>query len=216
MTVAKKIPKHTTPLISQILELGGTCSINGLSKEKFKLLASLNPELQMEREKNGKINIMAPVKGGSGIRENRLNYRLRHWREKNDKGECFSPSTGFDLPSGAVKSPDAAWLSAEKMNSLTEEQIEDEYIPAVPDFIVEIRSKTDRLSKLKQKMEKTWMANGVRLGWLIDPYKEKAYIYRLDGSKEVLEGFDRKLSGEDVLEGFELDLREFKVLKKKK
>ena len=215
MTVAS-IPKQTTPLISRILELGGTCTINGLSKEQFKLLSSLNPDLQMEREKNGKINIMAPVKGGSGIRENKLNYRVRHWQIKNDIGECFSPSTGFDLPNSAVKCPDAAWLSTEKMDTLTDEQIEDEFIPAVPDFIVELRSKTDRISKLKQKMEKTWIANGVRLGWLLDPYKEKAYIYRLDGSKEIVEGFDRKLSGEDVLKGFELDLREFKLRKKKK
>lgn len=215
MTVAA-FPKQTSPLITQIFDLGGTCTIEGLNKSQFKLLAARYPELQMEREKNGKINIMAPVKGGSGIRENKLNYRVRHWRMEQDIGETFSPSTGFELPSGAVKSPDAAWISQEKMDLLTAEQIEDEFIPAVPDFIVELRSKSDKISKLKQKMEKTWIANGVRLGWLIDPYKEKAYIYRMDGSIEILEGFDRKLSGETVLKGFKLDLREFKLLKKKK
>ncbi len=215
MTVAR-ISKQVAPLYAQIFELGGSFTVEGLSKSQFKLLASSFPDLQMEREKNGKINIMAPVKGGSGIRENKLNYRVRHWQMENNQGETFSPSTGFELPSGAVKSPDASWVSQEKMDSLTEEQIEDEFIPAVPDFIVELRSKSDKISKLKRKMEKTWMVNGVRLGWLIDPFKEKTYIYRIDGSKETLEGFDRKLSGEDVLGGFELDLKEFKLLKKKK
>lgn len=215
MTVAR-ISKQVAPLYAQILELGGSFTVEGLSKSQFKLLASLYPELQMEREKNGKINIMAPVKGGSGIRENKLNYRVRHWRMENNGGETFSPSTGFELPNGAVKSPDTAWVSSEKMDLLTEEQIEDEYIQAVPDFVVELRSKSDKIAKLKRKMEKTWIANGVRLGWLLDPYKERAYIYRIDGSKEVLEGFNRKLSGENILDGFELDLKEFKLLKKKK
>lgn len=200
-------------LFQEIFDFGGSCTIEGLSKEQFKRIAMLYPELQMERDQNGNINLMAPIKGGSGIRENKLNRRIGNWCEKHAGGETFSPSTGFDLPDGATKSPDAAWVSQEKMDSLTGEQIENEFIPVVPDFIVELRSKSDRLKKVKEKMEQTWIANGVKLAWLIDPYKEKAYIYRADGSKETITSFDKKLSGENILEGFELDLSEFRIYK---
>ena len=200
-------------LFQEIFDLGGACTIEGLSKEQFKHLAMLYPELQMERNKNGNINLMAPIKGGSGIRENKLNRRIGNWCEKYVGGETFSPSTGFDLPDGSTKSPDASWVNQEKMDSLTGEQIENEFIPVVPDFIVELRSKSDRLKKVKEKMEKSWIANGVKLAWLIDPYKEKAYIYRIDGSIETITDFNQKLSGENVLAGFELDLSEFRVLK---
>jgi len=213
MTVGTKFA--SPPLLDQIFQLGGSCMVVGLSKKQFKELTALYPELQMEREKNGKINIMSPVKGGSGLREATLNYRVRHWQMEQQNGATFSPSTGFNLPDGSTKSPDVSWLSSEKMDSLTADEIENQYIPAVPDFVVELRSKSDKLATVKRKMEKTWIANGVRLAWLIDPFKEKAYIYRIDGTKETIEGFEKKLSGEDVLEGFELDLSEFKVFTKK-
>ncbi|MFK7979919.1 MAG: Uma2 family endonuclease [Saprospiraceae bacterium] len=200
-------------LFQEIFDLGGACTIEGLSKEQFKHLSMLYPELQMERNQNGNINIMAPIKGGSGIREDILSFRVRQWRMLAKKGESFSPTTGFDLPNGSTRSPDASWVNQDKMDSLTGEQIENEFIPVVPDFIVELRSKSDRLKKVKEKMEKSWIANGVKLAWLIDPYKEKAYIYRIDGSVETVADFNQKLSGENILAGFELDLSEFRVLK---
>lgn len=200
-------------LFQEIFDLGGACTIEGLSKEQFKHLSMLYPELQMERNQNGNINIMAPIKGGSGIREDILSFRVRQWRMLAKKGESFSPTTGFDLPNGSTRSPDASWVNQDKMDSLTGEQIENEFIPVVPDFIVELRSKSDRLKKVKEKMEKSWIANGVKLAWLIDPYKEKAYIYRIDGSVETVTDFNQKLSGENILAGFELDLSEFRVLK---
>ena len=213
MTIATKF--SVPPLLDQLFQLGGSITVDGLSKKQFIELTTLYPELQMEREKNGKINIMSPVKGGSGIRESTLNYRVKHWQMEQQNGITFSPSTGFNLPDGSTKSPDVSWLSSEKIEALTADEIENQYIPTVPDFVVELRSKSDKISAVKKKMEKTWIANGVRLAWLIDPFKEKAYIYRIDGTKEIVAGFDNKLSGEDVLEGFELDLLEFKVFKKK-
>ena len=213
MTAVSTINRLT--LFQEIFDLGGVCTIEGLSKEHFKHIAILYPELQMERDSNGNIHIMAPIKGGSGIRENILSFRVRQWRMLTNKGESFSPTTGFDLPDGSTKSPDASWVNQEKMASLTGEQIENEFIPIVPDFIVELRSKSDRLKKVKEKMEKVWIANGVKLGWLIDPYQEKAYIYRLDGSIEIITDFSQKLSGEDVLVDFELALAEFRVLSNK-
>ncbi len=213
MTVATKF--MPPPLLEQLFQLAGSITVDGLSTKQFKELTALYPELQMERSKNGKINIMSPVKGGSGIREVKLSRRIGNWCEEHVGGEVFSPSTGFDLPDGSTKSPDVSWLSAEKMDALSADEIENQYIPTVPDFIVELRSKSDKLTVVKRKMEKTWIANGVQLAWLIDPYKEKVYIYRADGSIDIVTGFDNKLSGESVLQGFVLDLSEFKVFKKK-
>ncbi|MCB0582062.1 MAG: Uma2 family endonuclease [Phaeodactylibacter sp.] len=200
--------------IQEIVELGGEVIVKGLSKQQFCKLAEHYPELLMEREKNGTIYIMTPVKGGSGFRESKLSYYLTDWAVKEGRGMVFSPSTGFDLPDGATKSPDVAWVSSEKMAQLRPEQVEEEFIPAVPDFVAELRSKSDRLKKLQKKMKETWIKNGVRLAWLIDPYEEKAYIYRADGSREAVAGFDRQLSGEEVLPGFVLALSEFRLLGK--
>lgn len=208
-------PKTSSPF-QDILELGGEVKVKGLTRQHFIDLASKYPELQMERESNGNITIMAPVKGGGGIRESRFNRRVGNWCEKHLGGETFSSSGGFDLPNGAIKCPDVAWVSEEKMSQLDMDKAEEEFLPLVPDFVVEIRSKTDRLPPLKNKMQKTWIANGVRLAWLIDPYQEKAHVYRIDGSKEIIEGFDKQLSGEDVLPGFVLELNEFRLLGKRK
>ncbi len=175
-----------------------------LTKAEFVALTERYPDLGMEREKDGTTTIMSPVKKGSGRREFNLNGLFFMWHYNSQLGEFFSPSTGFDLPDGTTKSPDIAWISSERSSPGEEE----EFVKTVPDFIVEVRSSTDRLKKLKTKMLKSWMANGVRLAWLLDPYEEKAYIYRTGNTEpEVIEGFaGKKLSGEDLLPGFELPL----------
>lgn len=198
--------------IQEITEWGGEVLVKGLRKDQFYQLTARHPELLMEREKNGDIRIMTPVKGGSGLRENNLSYYLMDWCKKQKQGMAFSPSTGFDLPDGSIKSPDASWISEEKMAQLSPEKIENEYIKVVPDFVVELRSESDSIVKLRNKMSDTWIANGVRLGWLMDPYEEKVHIYREDGSIEIVSGFDKRLSGETVLPGFNLELSEFKLL----
>lgn len=200
--------------IQEIVEFGGEVVVKGLSKQQFLQLSEHHPGLLMEREKNGDICIMTPVKGGSGFRENNLSYYLTDWAKKHEQGMVFSPSTGFDLPDGSVKSPDVAWISNEKVAHLQSQQIEEEFISIVPDFVAELRSKSDKLKKLQKKMKETWIKNGVRLAWLIDPYEEKAYIYRASGSKETRTGFDQELSGEDVLPGFALGLSQFRLLGK--
>lgn len=205
----------TKSVFQEIAELGGEMIVRGLTKKHFFQLTARYPELLMEREKNGNIVIMAPVLGGSGSRENDLSYYLTDWSKKQKLGMVFSPSTGFDLPDGSTKSPDIAWLSDERLAPLSSEQIENAFIPIAPDFVAEIRSRTDALKKLKTKMAETWIANGVRLAWLIDPYQEKAYIYRTDGSVEVVTDFDGQLSGENVLPGFSLELSTFRLLGKK-
>jgi len=204
----------TESTIHEIIGWGGEILVRGLSREQFFQLASHHPELRMERESNGNILIMTPVKGGSGFRENNLAYYLTDWCKRRQSGMVFSPSTGFDLPDGSIKSPDVAWISQEKLAQLTPEQLEEEFVKVVPDFIVELRSQSDPLAKLQDKIATTWIVNGVRLAWLIDPYGERVYVYRPEGGPEVIDGFDRDISGENVLPGFRMGLQEFKLLNK--
>jgi len=178
-----------------------------LSIEEFTVLAVQYPDLQMEREKTGKTTIMSPVKRKSGNFEFLLSYYLGKWMAEKGGGEAFSPSTGILLPSGEIKCPDLAWVSGEKLKT---EIDKDGWLTTIPDFVAEIRSKSDNISKLKKKMEKVWMANGVQLGWLIDPYTETAFIYRSGKEVEKITGFaDMILRGEEVMIGMELPLEKF-------
>lgn len=178
MSTTTAIPANQNFPFPEVIEFGGELVVRGMTKEQFIQFADLYSDLRMEREKNGDIIVMPPVFGGTGIRENRFCTRVSNWRHLVEDGEVFSPNAGFDLPDGATKSPDVAWVSSEKMATLSSDQIENEFIPVVPDFIGEVRSKSDRLKRLQGKMLNTWVANGVRLGWLIDPYNEKVYVYR--------------------------------------
>ncbi len=179
-----------------------------LSIEEFTALAMRYPDLQMEREKTGKTTIMSPVKRKSGNFEFLLSYYLGKWMAEQGSGEAFSPSTGILLPSGEIKSPDIAWVPDEKLQTLEEDK--DDWLKVIPDFIAEIRSSTDKISNLKKKMEKVWMANGVQLGWLIDPYTQTAFIYRQGKEVEKISGFTGKtLNGEEVMVGMELPLEKF-------
>jgi len=183
-----------------------------LSMEEFVEMTKKYPDLLMERDKNGKTTIMSPVKRKSGNFEFWLTYYIGKWIEEKEQGEAFSPSTGIQLPSGAIKSPDFAWISEEKLKTEIEE--EDGFLKIVPNFIAEIRSSTDRLAVLKKKMTDSWMANGVELGWLIDPYNEKVYIYRAGKETEIIEGFEsKKLSGENVMPGMAVPLKKFSAKK---
>jgi Uma2 family endonuclease len=181
-----------------------------ISKESFVELAERYPKLRIEREPNGIITLMSPVKKGSSRRENSLNFLLNLWNFHNSHGEVYGPNGTYDLPNGATKMPDASWISPERLENQPEE--EEEYIQVVPDFVAEIRSSSDNLAKLKEKMTDSWIANGVRLAWLIDPYEEKAYIYRSGTHEpEIVENFtNNTLSGETVLPGFTLPLNTMK------
>jgi Uma2 family endonuclease len=209
--VAELLEQETLSLEDAVIRLGAITFDEPMSKEQFTLLAERFPDLRMEREADGKTLIMSPVKRGSGKREPKLGGFLFMWHSQHGLGELHGPSSGFDLPDGSTKSPDAAWISEERLRNIPDD--EEIFVPVVPDFVAEFRSATDRLKKSQKKMTDTWMANGVRLAWLIDPYEEKAYVYRQGREVEILEGFDgKKLSGEDVLPGFELPLE---VMKRK-
>ena len=202
--------KKTLTLEDLVLQFGAVEFQNPLSRESFLAFAERYPDLPMERDKNGITTIMSPVRRGSGKRESTLVALLGIWNYANRLGELHGPSSGFDLPDGAFRQPDAAWISKDRL-AKSKDSDEESFITVVPDFIAEIRSGTDRLKKLQTKMTDVWIANGVRLAWLIDPYEEKVYIYRPGREVETVEGFaKKKLSGEDVLPGFELPLDEMR------
>ena len=175
-----------------------------MSREEFIALSDRFPEWQMERDQSGKTIIMTPVKKGSGKNEITVSGYLFIWYLKHKSGEIFSPSTGIELPDGSIRCPDCAWVSGERLATVPESSDED-FLKVVPDFIVEVQSYDPK--RLQDKMTQTWMANGVRLGWLIDPYEETVNIYRSGKFVEVVNGFQgRVLSGEDVMPGMELPL----------
>lgn len=180
---------------------------NPMSREEFTSMAERYPDLPMEREKDGTVTIMSPVKRGTSKRESTLIGLLFMWNYQYGHGELHSPSGGFNLPDGAIKSPDAAWISPERLAAADDDDDDEHFINIIPDFVVEVRSGSDRLKKLQKKMTDTWLANGVLLAWLIDPYEEKAYIYQPGHAVETIEGFkDKLLSGDPVLPGFEFPL----------
>ncbi len=175
-----------------------------LTDEQFFQLCQHNPELRFERTAKGELVIMSPTGGETGKRNLSLSGQLWNWSEQDGSGVGFDSSTGFKLPNGADRSPDAAWITNDRWNALTPEQ-KSKFPPIAPDFVIELRSKTDSLETLEAKMQE-YLENGVRLGWLLDPQTPQAKIYRPGRSIETLLS-PTILSGEDVLPGFVLNLR---------
>jgi Uma2 family endonuclease len=174
-----------------------------LTDEQFYEICQNNRDLKFERNANGELIIMAPIGGESGRHEADLITDLNIWNRQTNLGVVLSSSTGFKLPNGADRSPDAAWVQLERWESLTPEQRR-KYPPLCPDFVIELRSETDSLSVLQKKMQE-YISNGTRLGWLIDPRNRRVEIYRPHRAVEILES-PTSLSGEDVLPGFILQL----------
>ncbi len=176
-----------------------------MTDEEFEAFCLRNPKLRIEQDKHGNIIVMSPASYASGNQEGEVLSDLGMWNRKTKLGKTFSPSTMFILPDDEKRMPDAAWITLKKHKQLSSKE-KQSLARIVPDFIVEVRSPSDVLKNLKEKMSKVWIANGVRLAWLIDPLDEVCWVYRQDGSVEKVSGFDKKLSGEDVLPGFEFDL----------
>ncbi|RYE12879.1 MAG: Uma2 family endonuclease [Sphingobacteriaceae bacterium] len=172
-----------------------------MTDEEFYHFCEQNKHTPIERDKNHQILFMPPVTSEFSKRNGRLNGYLFIWNLKFQLGRLFDSSSGFYLPDGSMKSPDAAWVSHERWNALSEDKRKG-FAYIAPDFIVELASPSDSLAQLKNKMEE-WQRNGVQLGWLIDTKTETVFIYRADGTISKTEGFDSTLSGEVVLPGFE-------------
>jgi Uma2 family endonuclease len=177
-----------------------------LSDEELYELSLVNRDLRLERSADGEIIIMPPTGGESGRRNADLGIQLGNWAKRDGSGVVFDSSTGFVLPNGAERSPDAAWIRRERWDALSPEQRE-RFPPLCPDFVIELRSPTDSLPELCAKMEE-YRQCGAQLGWLIDPFERRVYVYRPSAGVLTLDE-PETLSAEPVLPGFALDLSEF-------
>ena len=164
----------------------------------------LNRELRIERDANGTLALMAPVGGRSSSRNLELCRQLGNWAEADGSGVAFDSSVGFILPNGAMRSPDAAWLRRARWDALEDDNRE-KFVPLCPEFVVELRSPSDRLAALQRRM-RDFVRNGAQLGWLVDSMRRSVHVYRPGQPVQTLVAPER-LSGEPVLPGFVLELQ---------
>ena len=179
----------------------------GLTDEQFYQLCLANEEWRLELTAQGELIIMPPTGGESGIRNADLTTDLNLWNRQTRLGKVFDSSTEFRLPNGAYRSPDASWVKLERWETLPHKDRK-RFPPLCPDFVIELRSETDSLNELRVKMRE-YRDNGAILGWLIDPQTPSVEIYRPNQEVETLNfSFNEspRLSGEEVLPGFILDL----------
>ncbi|HLM02728.1 MAG TPA: Uma2 family endonuclease [Pyrinomonadaceae bacterium] len=176
-----------------------------VSEDEFFDFCQRHKDLRIERESNGEIVIMPPTFSETGGKNFSIAVKFGIWAEKDASGKGFDSSSGFTLPNGAIRSPDLSWIKLERWNALTKKQRR-KFARICPDFVVELRSESDSLPKLKAKMEE-YIENGASLGWLIDPLERKVYVYRAEKEVEIL-GNPVEVSGEPFLQGFVLNLRE--------
>jgi Uma2 family endonuclease len=178
-------------------------SITTLTHDQFRELCRENRDLRLELTAIGELIVMPPTGWESGNRNIEIAAQLQNWSKNNKTGMAFDSSTGFILPSGAIRSPDAAWVAIERLTTLNPNP--EGFLPLAPDFVVELRSASDRLKPLQDKMQE-YIDNGVRLGWLINPQDQAVVVYRKGREIEELI-LPSSLTGEDVLVGFILDLK---------
>jgi Uma2 family endonuclease len=175
-----------------------------VSERAFWRLCQANPDLRLERDSDGNLIVMPPAGMDSSQRNMSIGAQLWYWNQRSGLGIAFDSSAGFTLPNTAIRGPDATWMTRERWDALPQQERE-KFAHTCPDFVVELRSKTDVMSKLRKKMEE-YISQGVRLGWLIDPEGGTVEIYRPGRPAETLEK-PVSLSGEDVLPGFVLELK---------
>ncbi len=175
-----------------------------LTEEQFALLCQENRDLRFELTAQQELVIMPPTGSETGWRNGILTHHLVAWARIDGTGLAFDSSAGFTLPNGAIRSPDASWVKQDRWSPLTQAQ-RVKFAPLCPDFVVELRSPTDTLSDLHEKLQE-YMANGARLGWLIDPLEKRVYVYRPSQPVEVLDD-PAILSGDPVLPRFILPVR---------
>ena len=178
-------------------------SVIDMTDEQFFQLCQKNQDLRFERNAKGDLIIMSLTGGETGNRNFEIYLDLGIWNRRRKLGVAFDSSTGFKLPNGANRSPDASWIPIEKWNNLTPEQ-RTKFLPLCPDFLIELMSPSDSLSNTREKM-KEYLKNGMQLGWLINPKNRQVEIYRAGKDVEILDS-PETLSGEDVLPGYILDM----------
>ncbi len=189
-----------TEVIPLVLQMRPALEMND---EQFFEFCQLNRDLRIERTLDGKLIVMPPTGGVTGNRNFDLIVQFGAWVKQDGTGIGFGSSTGFKLPNGADRSPDVSWLRLSRWNTLSPEQ-QEKFIPLCPDFVIELRSSSDRLQPLKDKIQE-YIDNGALLGWLIDRKNRCVYIYRSGMEVEQLDN-PSALSGDPVLPGLTLNL----------
>lgn len=174
-----------------------------LTDDEFYAFCQANRHLRLERDETGQIIFQMPTNTRTGLQNADLILEIGLWNRKAKTGLVADSSAGFTLPDTSVRAPDVSWISHARWNALSDEE-QDKFAQICPDFVIELMSDKDEKYTLPAKMEK-YLQNGVRLGWVIDPFKQQTTIYRPHTEPEI-EPFAEMLTGEDVLTGFELRL----------
>lgn len=182
--------------------------IERMTDEEFFYFCQDNKDFKFERTSEGQIILMSPTGFITGDRNRSIIKQISNWNDQYKLGRAVDSDTGFYLSNGAMRNPDSAWVSNERLKNISAAELEG-FPHLCPDFIVELKSASDRIQDLKIKMNE-WMDNGCRLGWLIDADEEMVYVY-LNSQQTIHKGFDNPLSGEPVLPGFNLLLSELRV-----
>jgi Uma2 family endonuclease len=172
-----------------------------MSDEELMRFCAANDALRVERDANGEILVMTPAGGRTGKKNSDLIIDLGIWARADGRGFVFESNTGFTLPDGSMRSPDAAWIERTRWDALSEED-QERYSPICPDFIIELRSQSDSLPELEEKMEQ-WIANGAKLAWLIDPERQVVAVYR-PGDQPEVHHHPTSVQGSGPVAGFEL------------
>ena len=188
----KEIVIHFSPILKK------------MGEEGFFDFCMLNKDINLELTSEGDLIIMPPTGGKTGRRNSELNFAVAGWAKKDGAGQSFDSSTMFSLPNGAKRSPDSSWVKNERWDALSDEE-QEQFPPLCPDFVVELRSPSDSIKMLQEKMEE-YIENGAQLGWLLDPFERNVYVYRPQAEVEILED-PEAVSGEPLLRGFTLDVR---------
>lgn len=177
-----------------------------MTDKAFYNFCQSNKDFRFEMDKRGNLIIMPPTFLETSRKNADINVQLGIWARKDKTGIAFESDGMFTLPNGAKRAPDAFWILKERYFALSQEEREEKFARICPDFVLELRSKSDNLRKLQNKMRE-YMENGARLGWLVDPYEKRVHVYRADKTVEVFDN-PKTVSGEDVLKDFEMDLTE--------
>jgi len=176
-----------------------------MTDDELLRFCAANETVRVERDSNGELLLMTPSGGGTSYKNSLIISELSQWARRTNSGPTFDSNAGFTLPDGSMRSPDAAWIPWERWNSLTAKQ-QEVFLPICPEFLIELRSASDRLPELRAKMD-IWIANGARLAWLIDPFRKVVEIYRPGRDPECLEG-GSFVEGDGPVDGFVLELGE--------
>lgn len=203
-TTIKRSSKLYVGALVQPIEINFSL-LRKMSVDDFYEFCEQNRDFRIERTKEGDVIIMPPAYSETGGKNFNLAVDFGIWARQDKTGKGFDSSTGFTLPNGAVRSPDVSWIRLERWNALLQEKRK-KFAQIAPDFVIELRSETDRVKDLQKKMRE-YIENGVSLGWLIDPQTKRVYVYRPNIETKVLEN-PKEISGEPLLKGFVLDMRE--------